>query len=1462
MRFHLVFLLLLLPSTFAVTTITSCGVYNTSNEVYVFEPPLSVPPYFEPNQSPCLVFNASNIVVEFRRPVMGPENGTFMLIENRTNDTYVGYLSNVTIRGLDVGSAEYALVANNVLDGLIIERINAGDTKIIFNHTNAYNVGTRPLHLTIVNSSALVNTTLVMEGSYLSGFTLRDVLLSMNASVVYRPARDSTIPSVVELDDVRFYLVDVGINISSCNARIRAKDLRIFGANTGIVRSRDCAFQNFFENVTALHSPRALEGAFEITNSVFNNASVYILSSASGPVSNTIFENISSPAISVGLSAEVVNVTFRNVSVGISALQVGSRLVVRDSFAENVGSFLRADRPTRFDIANNTVWTTGVGMYIHGNARYPEEPSFIRENEVHSNTTCIYLDYMARGQVANNTLLCGEYGVLYTDGRAGFVDVVNNTIIGPGVGGVYIRESSGGHEVLGNTIRNFTYGIWVNVPPTAGGDYPSNIIGNMVDGADVGINYTYRGGGESWVANNTISNVRVGLWAEQLEGHDYLYVEGIKVENVSYLGMGLEGPLIYAYESLIVNNSGGFGVWARLGEDSRLESGEVYNIRWDGFDISFTEPGGLIEGIEGENVGGYVAVIHDSEDIQVVELFVKDSNGGFRMFNVTGAEIDLVDIKRVVSVARVEDSKDLRFISLFDAIGFLNGAYFYNSSGRLESIAFEGKGGAYVCLGLYEGSEIFLEGDEVFDCGAGVEVDGSTLIVSGTNTDVRYNRAGILLRNSTLRVEDELVLGNSEVAGIYATSVSGPSRLEVVEGYGELIIEEMDVGIWGAFRDSVFEDILLTTNKRAINLFNSYNVTIRGDYEVDGADPEEVVLVKYSENITIEDAVFYGERENVVIRESRNVTVRNCEMEAYGGDSPALVVEDSKDVSLLDTVVSSDSDPSLEVVSTEGALIKGLEVHGISLLRDSQGVHILSSTLHGPLIIDPTNNSVVENSTITAVGAPALTIEGFNNTVRNNTISSDVLAVNISYGSGNYVYNNHIISPEPYMEVHSDGNFLSVDPFPGLNVINGSVVAGNFYALPSGEGYSLLCWDGNGDFLCDEPLSFGLGEDLHPLASRVVQAFPPNGSVVGSNLSLSLAVDGEVESCTVEVGGDASLSVTTSTTAVPVSLPEGSYWWNASCLLRDGSGWDTNHPYTFTRVDVSLSLEAEPSWEVLQGLPARVVCRASTPAVEVVLERDGDEVARGMGEAGENVSLPVGEYLYHCLISNATFEGIEANATLTVFSPVREEGLRRMEVEAAPSCGAVEVAVAHRGRPVEGAVVILRGEDVVVATNTTGGDGRAHLYADPGVYTLKVRKRGFYTFSTEVEVPPCPSPITPEASEGEGVPARADGEAPSLVWEPIRVEVVAVAYTHPPAPPGEAVEEGEQASQREGAPSQVRGVEESRCCLFTICSLFGFVSFMGLCWYGWLLLAVVGGLAAHLLTRRSSRSYRYRRKRR
>ncbi|MFC1800795.1 NosD domain-containing protein, partial [Nanoarchaeota archaeon] len=186
-----------------------------------------------------------------------------------------------------------------------------------------------------------------------------------------------------------------------------------------------------------------------------------------------------------------------------------------------------------------------------------------------------------------------------------------------------------------------------------------------------------------------------------------------------------------------------------------------------------------------------------------------------------------------------------------------------------------------------------------------------------------------------------------------------------------------------------------------------------------------------------------------------------------------------------------------------------------------------------------------------------------------------------NYGSSNYVYNSYFNNT---ININSTlSNFFNTTLTSGTNIIGRSQIGGNYWATPTGTGFSESCANGNNDTFCDNPYTISSG-NLDYLPLTFVQNYAPNitqilinSSSPGYNLSsndlncYARAFDKEYTSLyayykwynnSVEVPSFAGSASITNGTASLASIVDSQYTtvgenWTCAVLAGDGFLNDT-----------------------------------------------------------------------------------------------------------------------------------------------------------------------------------------------------------------------------------------------------------------------------------------------------------------
>lgn len=137
-------------------------------------------------------------------------------------------------------------------------------------------------------------------------------------------------------------------------------------------------------------------------------------------------------------------------------------------------------------------------------------------------------------------------------------------------------------------------------------------------------------------------------------------------------------------------------------------------------------------------------------------------------------------------------------------------------------------------------------------------------------------------------------------------------------------------------------------------------------------------------------------------------------------------------------------------------------VSGNNISKCRWGINILSSQEN---ILD--SNNLVSSGT-------GITLFGFSsaNKIVNNTVKDSTNNIGIrmyASANGNFIYNNYFNNPPNFTDATPYNNNWNIPKTPGLNIVGGSFIGGNYWGAKDGKGFSETCADADLDGFCDAP---------------------------------------------------------------------------------------------------------------------------------------------------------------------------------------------------------------------------------------------------------------------------------------------------------------------------------------------------------------------------------------------------------
>jgi S-layer protein (TIGR01567 family) len=172
-------------------------------------------------------------------------------------------------------------------------------------------------------------------------------------------------------------------------------------------------------------------------------------------------------------------------------------------------------------------------------------------------------------------------------------------------------------------------------------------------------------------------------------------------------------------------------------------------------------------------------------------------------------------------------------------------------------------------------------------------------------------------------------------------------------------------------------------------------------------------------------------------------------------------------------------------------------------------------------------------------------------TIRNNTVSSNnYRGISFSISSNNLIYNNYFNNTNNAWS-YEGNNTWNITKTAGTNIIGGSWLGGNFWAYPSGTGFSQTCADDDRNGICDSPSTLDSNNTDHlPLTYNISTSLDITKPSV-TNVSVyptTPEIDQEVN-ITADVSDE---KLNTSNIFVEIKNPKG--YTNTSSMIDSGNG--------------------------------------------------------------------------------------------------------------------------------------------------------------------------------------------------------------------------------------------------------------------------------------------------------------------
>ena len=182
-------------------------------------------------------------------------------------------------------------------------------------------------------------------------------------------------------------------------------------------------------------------------------------------------------------------------------------------------------------------------------------------------------------------------------------------------------------------------------------------------------------------------------------------------------------------------------------------------------------------------------------------------------------------------------------------------------------------------------------------------------------------------------------------------------------------------------------------------------------------------------------------------------------------------------------------------------------INNTAILNSNNGIYFSSSggnTLNGNTanvnsyginFYNSGSNNLSKNTVNLNGNSGIIFTDSASNTVTSNTLKlNNINGIYLIRSGSNTFYNNYFMNINNLAVIET--NILNITKQTDTNIIGGSYIGGNFWALPSGMGFSQTCVDEDGDGICNDPYVLNANNiDYLPLSMNFTSDNTPPVSV-------------------------------------------------------------------------------------------------------------------------------------------------------------------------------------------------------------------------------------------------------------------------------------------------------------------------------------------------------------------------------
>ncbi len=363
--------------------------------------------------------------------------------------------------------------------------------------------------------------------------------------------------------------------------------------------------------------------------------------------------------------------------------------------------------------------------------------------------------------------------------------------------------------------------------------------------------------------------------------------------------------------------------------------------------------------------------------------------------------------------------------------------------------------------------------------------DTTELIIEITSSGVTLDGGGYVIKGRSVSTGKEPVFQTGVVVHPGVSDVS-LKNLKILDTFNAIAIDSAkSVTITGSTLD---------------NNTNGIFVTASDSVQIDSCSMRDngfsgVILESGTSESKITSCTIQGGVNGIVIEGSSDDEISSNTIEG-AIDSGILLEHDTSAITIKKNTFSQNGEQGIDCISAKDLIItenqfldnklNGIMLHGSTGNEITQ--NLFTGNMRGVNVYQSDNNRIQNNEFTANRGSAIMFQPSAGNIVAGNLITQNrgqgiFIMYRVDRDSKNLIFNNYFSNEENIgIEEGAQSNYVyNIDREAGENILGGDELGGNVWSIPSGQGFSQTCPDGDGDGFCDTPYTADQVLDNLPL---------------------------------------------------------------------------------------------------------------------------------------------------------------------------------------------------------------------------------------------------------------------------------------------------------------------------------------------------------------------------------------------